>query len=52
MLLVRSVMSVYNGAKTRVRVDIECQRKVNINLGCMKDLYCHFCFYSCCGRCH
>ena len=41
-VLVRSVMSLYEGAKIRVRVDYELSEE--LELGCTKDLCCHLFF--------
>ena len=38
-VLVRSVMSLYAGAKTRVRVDSELSEEHEVNV--WMDLYCH-----------
>ena len=40
-VLVRSVMSLYEGAKTRVRVDCELSE---VKWECTKDLCCHLFF--------
>ena len=39
--LVSSVMSLYEGAKTRVRVDSELSEEYQVKVGCTKDLCCH-----------
>ena len=41
VVLVRSVMSLHEGAKTRVRVDSELSEEVEAKVGCTKDLCCH-----------
>ena len=43
-VLVRSVMSLYEGAKTRVRVDSELSEEFEVIVGCTKDLCCHLFF--------
>ena len=42
VVLVRSVMRLYDGAKTRVGVD--CKRSLGLKWGCTKDLCCHLLF--------
>ena len=42
--LVRSVMSLYEGVKTRVRVDYELSEELKVKVGCTKDLCCHLFF--------
>ena len=44
-VLVRSVISLYEGAKTRVRVDFEFSEEIEAFLWrCTKDLCCHLFF--------
>ena len=43
-VLVRSVMSLYDGTKTRVRVDSELSEAFRLKWGCTKDLCCHLLF--------
>ena len=43
-VLVRSVMSLCEGAKTRVGVDYEMSEEVEVKVGCTKDLCCHLFF--------
>ena len=44
-VLVRSVMSLYEGAKTRVRVDSEMSEEFQVKVGGFtKDLCCHLFF--------
>ena len=43
-VLVRSVMSLYEGAKTRVRVDSELSEKFRLKWRCTNDLCCHLFF--------
>ena len=43
-VLVRSVMSRYQGEKARVRVDFELSEEFEVNVGCTKDLCCHLFF--------
>ena len=40
-VLVRSVNSLYEGAKTRVRVDYELSGEFDDKVGCTKDPFCH-----------
>ena len=40
-VLVRSVMSLCEGAKTRVREDSELSEELEVQWGCTKDLCCH-----------
>ena len=40
-VLVRSVMSLFEGAKIRVRVDSELSVEFELKVGCPKDLCCH-----------
>ena len=42
--LVRSVLGLYEGVKTRVRVDSELSEVFEVNAGCTKDLCCHLFF--------
>ena len=39
-VLVRSMMSLYEGAKTRVRVESELSEEFEVKVGCTKDLFC------------
>ena len=39
-----SVMSMYEGAKTRVRVDYELSEELEVKVRCIMDLCCHL-FY-------
>ena len=43
-LLVRSVMGMYEGAKTRVSVDCEMSEEFEVKAGCTKDMCCHLFF--------
>ena len=43
-VLVRSVMNLYEGAKTRVRVDSELSEEFEVKLGCTKGLFCRLFF--------
>ena len=43
-VLVISVMSLYEGAKTRVTVDLSCQINLKLKWGFTKDLCCHLFF--------
>ena len=43
-VLVRSVMSLYDGAETRVRVDSVLSEEFEVKRGCSKDLCCHLFF--------
>ena len=43
--LFRSVMSMYEGAKTRVRVDCECHGSLRLKFGCTIDLCYHILFF-------
>ena len=43
-VLVRSVMSLFEGAETRVRVDSELSDEFELKWGCTKDLCCHLLF--------
>ena len=43
-VFVRSVMSLYEGAKTRVRVDSELSEEFEVKERCTKDLCCHLFF--------
>ena len=43
-VLDRSVMSLYEGAKTRVRVGSELSEEFEVKVGCTKDLCCHLFF--------
>ena len=43
-VLVRSVMSLYDGVNTRVRVDSELPEKIEAKEGCTKNLCCHVLF--------
>ena len=43
-VLVGSVWSLYEGAKTRVRVDSEFSDEFDVKVGCTKDLYCYLFF--------
>ena len=45
-VLVRSVMSLYEGAKTRVRVDFEMSEEFEVKVGCTKGLCCHLFFFQ------
>ena len=40
-VLDRSVMNLYEGAKTRVRVDSELSEELRLKWGCTKDLCCN-----------
>ena len=40
-VLARSVISLYEGAKARVRVDWSYQRNLRLKLECNKNLCCH-----------
>ena len=40
-VLVRSVMILYEAAKTWVRVCLSCQRNLRLMWGCTKDLFFH-----------
>ena len=42
--LVRSVMSLYEEEKTRVRVDSELSEELELRWGCTNDLCCHLLF--------
>ena len=43
-VLVRSVMSLYEGTKMRVRVDYELSVEFEVKVGMPKDLCCHIFF--------
>ena len=43
-VLVRSVMSLYEGAMMRVERILSCQRSLRLKCGCTNDLYCHLFF--------
>ena len=43
-LLARSVLSLYEGAKTRVRVDCDLSKELMLKCGCTKDQCCHHFF--------
>ena len=43
-VLARSVMSLYEGTKTRVRVDSELSEEFEVNVGMHQDLSCHIFF--------
>ena len=43
-VFVRSVMSLYEGAKTRVRVDSALSEEFEVKVGCTYDLCCHLSF--------
>ena len=43
-VLVRSVLILYEGAKTRVRVDSELSEELILKLGCTNDMCCHLFF--------
>ena len=55
-VMVKSVMSLYEEAKTRVRVDTELSEcilscELEAKVECTKDLCCHL-YCSCSRRCH
>ena len=43
-VLIKSVMSLYEGAKTKVRVDLKLSERFVVKVGCTKDLCCHHFF--------
>ena len=43
-VLVRSMMSLYEGAKTRVRVDSDLSEQFEVKVGMHQDLSCHLFF--------
>ena len=45
-MLVPSVISLYEGAKTRVKVDYELSEKFVIKVGYTKNLHCHLFFFA------
>ena len=43
-VLVGSVMSLHEGAKTWIRLDSELSEEFEVKVGCTKDLCCHLFF--------
>ena len=51
-VLVRSVMSLYEAASTRIRVDSELSEEFEVEVRCTKGLCCHLLVCICGKYCH